>query len=119
MRQVMLTRAVLAGFLGLAVAATPVMAQSSGASTAQKAADPSGSYARKKNICYREGGLRKDLSGDALTRFMATCMSEVTMTKPPANPEAAWRERCKTEGESQRRLTGDQLATFVKSCMGQ
>jgi hypothetical protein len=132
MRQAIYTNAVLAALLGLAVCVSPALAQTSGSAGQQKApetvakpvpgttkaANPSGlSYAQKKSICYREGGLRRDLSGDELSRFMQTCMSEVTASQAPSNPRAAWEERCRTEGASQRKLRGDQLASFVKQCM--
>jgi hypothetical protein len=105
----------LVAVLGVASTAWPAIAQSTDA----------GSYARKKNICYREGGLHQNLMGDELTRFMTQCMNDVTMTKAPdssaeaAAAEAAWRQRCRNEGESKRSLAGDQLVAFVNQCMGQ
>jgi len=116
MRYVSTASTVVAALLGIVIAGDSAIAQSN--------PTDAGSYARNKNVCYREGGLRQNLMGDDLAKFMTQCMSDVTTkTLPePANAsavEAAWRERCKTEGESKRSLSGDQLSAFVNQCMGQ
>jgi hypothetical protein len=109
-----MTAAALVAVLVFTVAVSPAIAQSTDA----------GSYAQKKSICYREGGLRENLMGDELARFMTQCMNDATMTKVPgtseaAAAEAAWKERCRTEGQSRRNLMGDQLVSFIDQCMGQ
>ena len=120
MFQVTVPRAALAALLGFAVSASPAAAQCTAREkpAATKSDASSGlSYAQKKNICYREGSLRKDLSGDQLSNFMQTCRSELTAAKAPSNPRAQWEQRCRTEGESKQNLRGDQLTAFVKKCM--
>jgi hypothetical protein len=77
------------------------------------------SYAQKKSRCYREGGLRKELSGDALTQFMTACMQEDGgAKKPPAGAEADQQRRCRGEGEFERGLKGSQLDSFITQCIG-
>jgi hypothetical protein len=78
------------------------------------------SYAQKKSGCYREGALRKELKGDALTQFMAACMQEeMRAAKPPADAEPDRQRRCRNEGEFRRGLKGSQLDAFVTQCMGE
>ena len=78
------------------------------------------SYAQKKSGCYREGALRKELRGDALTQFMDACMQEeTTAAKPPADAPPDRQRRCRNEGEFRRGLKGSQLDAFVTQCIGE
>jgi hypothetical protein len=78
------------------------------------------SYAQKKSGCYREGALRKELSGDALTQFMTACMQEESSAaKPPGDAKQDRQRRCRNEGEFRRGLKGSQLDAFVTQCIGE
>ena len=103
---------IVSGFLALALACGPAMAQTETSAPPPGAAMGSNSSNKELIASCRAEARAKGLKGDALKSAVDGCVGA-------QKPEVAARMRCRQQGRAQGIAAGDALKAFVKNCVAQ